>query len=250
MNPSSSPSKGSRLISRVLPVAVKFWLQTQVDEIGTLVFDIQATDRQVLSGHIPGIKLSAQDAVYQGVRISDVAVQASDIQINIGQVLRGKPLRLNQAFPIEGQVAFDGESLGVSSMDSVLAEGLLDFWQTLLARGDVSAEVTAHYGAGIVALQDPQLAQYQPRLEVIDAGLGLHLVRQGRSEIILRGSVEVDQGHILRLTRAQWWLPSGEQVTSEALMGFCWDLGEQTDVRSLTIQHERLTCQCRIMVQP
>ncbi|MEO0869762.1 MAG: LmeA family phospholipid-binding protein, partial [Cyanobacteria bacterium J06642_11] len=95
---SSAPpsAKGSRLISRVLPVAVKFWLQTQLDDIGTLNFDIQATDRQVLSGKIPGIALLAQRAIYQGVQITDVAVQASDIHINIGQVLRGKALRLKQ----------------------------------------------------------------------------------------------------------------------------------------------------------
>lgn len=249
MTPSPSSSKGSRLISRVLPVAVKFWLQTQLDEMGELAFDIQATDRQVLSGYIPGIALSAQQAVYQGVRITDVVVQASDIQINIGQVLRGKPLRLKQAFPIEGQVVFDGESLGISSMDSVLAEGLLEFWQTLLAKEAVATEVTSHYGP-VLALQNPQLDQYQSKLEILGADLVLHLVRQDRSDVVLKGEVAVDQGHILRLIKARWCLASGEQVPSQALSGFCWDLGEQTDVRSLTIQNEQLTCQCKVMVQP
>lgn len=244
----SSP-KGSRLISRVLPVAVKFWLQTQLDEMGELVFDIQATDRQVLSGNIPGISLSAQQAVYQGVRITDVAVRARDIQINIGQVLRGKPLRLKQAFPIEGQVAFDGESLGVSSQDSILAAGLLEFWQTLLAKETVAAEVITHYGP-VAALQDPQLAQYHSRLDISNADLVLHLLHQDRSEIVLNASVEVEQGHILRLSNPQWDLPSGEQILSDALQGFDWNLGEQTDVRSLIIQNDQLTCQCRIMVQP
>lgn len=241
---------GSRLISRVLPVAVKFWLQTQLDETGELAFEIQATDRQVLSGKIPGIALSAQQAVYQGVRLTDVAVQASGIEINIGQVLRGKPLRLKQAFPIEGQVAFDGDSLGASSTDSVLAEGLLDFWQTLLAQADVATEVATYYGPDIAALQDPQLTQYQSRIEIVDTDLILHLLRQDRPEITLKGWVEVDQGHILRLTTAQWCLASGDQVHSAALSGFGWNLGEHTNLRSLTIQNEQLTCQCRIMVQP
>ncbi|MEM7797257.1 MAG: DUF2993 domain-containing protein [Cyanobacteria bacterium P01_C01_bin.118] len=249
MTPSPSSSKGSRLISRVLPVAVKFWLQTQLDELGELVFEIQATDRQVLSGYIPGIALSAQQAVYQGIQITDVTVQASDIQINIGQVLRGKPLRLKQAFPIEGQVAFDGESLGVSSMDSVLAAGLLEFWQTLLAKEPVVTEVTSYYGP-VLALQDPQLSGYQSRLEIAGAELVLHLVRQDRSEVVLKGAVEVTQGHMLKLINAQWYLPSGEQVSSKALSDFCWNLGDQTDVRSLTIHNEQLTCDCKIMVQP
>ncbi|MBT9315068.1 LmeA family phospholipid-binding protein [Leptothoe spongobia] len=250
MATSSSSSKGSRLISRMLPVAVKFWLQTQLDEIGDLTFEIQATDRQVLSGNIPGVSLSAQQAVYQGVCITDVTVQASDIQINIGQVLRGKPLRLKQAFPIEGQVAFDGNSLGTSSTESVLADGLLDFWQTLLAKEDVATEVAHHYGPDIAVFQDPQLAQYQSRMEILGTDLVLHLVRQGQSDLELRGWVDVEQGHMLRLTTARWCLPSGDQVQSEALSDFSWNLGKQTDLRSLTIQNDQLTCQCKIMVQP
>ncbi|MBE9066416.1 DUF2993 domain-containing protein [Leptolyngbya cf. ectocarpi LEGE 11479] len=250
-----SPPQGSRLISRVLPVAIKLWLQTQLDEIGDLAFEIQATDRQVLSGRIPGVSLSAQQAVYQGVRITDVTAQATGIAINIGQVLRGKSLRLKQAFPVEGQVAFDGDSLGTSSTDSVLAEGLLEFWQTLLAKEPVAAEVASHYG--VAAPPDLQLDQYQSKLEILGTDLALHLVRRQAgvgaeitTDIKLRGGVEVDQGHILRLTSARWCLPTGEQVSSESLHGFSWNLGEQTDLRSLTIQNDRLTCQCKIMVQP
>lgn len=247
-----SPSQGSRLISRVLPVAIKLWLQTQLDEIGELAFEIQATDRQVLSGCIPGVSLSAQQAVYQGVRITDVTAQATGIEINIGQVLRGKSLRLKQAFPVEGRVAFDGDSLGASSTESVLAEGLLEFWQTLLAKENVAAEVASHYGAAAPP-QDLQLGQYQSKLEISGTELVLYLMQRQAgtgSDIKLRGGVDVDQGHILRLASARWCLPTGEQVPSESLKGFGWNLGEQADLRSLTIQNDRLTCQCKIMVQP
>ncbi|NEP62845.1 MAG: DUF2993 domain-containing protein [Symploca sp. SIO2G7] len=244
-----SPS-GSRLISRVLPMAVKLWLHTQLDAIGALDFEIQATDRQVLSGTIPRIVLSAQQAVYQGVRITDVALQASGIQINIGQVLRGSPLRLQQAFPVEGQVAFDQESLRVSCKESVLTQGLMDFWRTLLTKKEIATEVATYYGPDIAALQDPKLAEYQSRIEIVGSDLGLYLVRQEQSELILRGSVDVKQGNILRLITAQWCLPSGVQIQSQALGNFGWHLGEHTNLRSLTIQNNQITCQCRIMVQP
>ncbi len=261
MTPSPSPPRGSRLISRVLPVAVKFWLQTQLDDIGDLKFEIQATDRQVLSGQIPGLALSAQRAVYQGVRITDVDVHASDIQINIGQVLRGKPLRLKQAFPIEGQVVFAGEDLAASSTASVLADGLLDFWQTLLSRDDVAAEVATHYGPDTMALQD--LTQYQSKMQTAGTGLRLHLLMRpgleqgaeqgtqpGPTELCLQGNIEVNQGHILKLTQADWCLPSGALIHSEALSGFGWNLGEQTELQALAIENDQLVCQCRIMVQP
>ncbi len=247
---SSSSQKGSRLISRMLPVAVKFWLQTQLDDIGELAFEIQATDRQVLSGNIPTIALSAQQAVYQGVRITDVAVQASDIQINIGQVLRGKSLRLKQEFPIAGQVVLAKEDLEASSTDSSLAAGLLDVWQTLLARDDVKAEIAAHYGDHTRVLQNTPLTQYRSQLQPIDQGLMLHLMHQDRAELVLKGSLAVDQGYILRLVTAHWCLPEGKQVLSPALTDFRWNLGEQVQLENLAIKNEQLTCQCRIMVQP
>lgn len=250
MTPSPSSPQGSRLISRVLPVAVKFWLQTQLDEIGDLKFEIQATDRQVLSGHIPGIALSAQQAIYQGVQITDIDVQASNITINIGQVLRGKPLRLKQPFPITGHVVFDGDALEASSTGSILADGLLDFWQTLLAKEDVAAEVATYYGPEVAALGDQNLSQYQSKMQPLGADLVLHLIRHGQSEIRLRGTINVDQGHILRLVTAQWCLSSGEHVPSDALSNFCWNLGEHTHLHSLQVQNEQLTCQCKIMVQP
>lgn len=245
-----SSSKGSRLISRVLPVAVKLWLQSQLDEIGNLNFKIQATDRQVLSGYIPGIALSAQQAVYDGVQITDVNVQARDIKINIGQVLRGKPLQLKQAFPIEGQVVLDSDALAASSTESILAAGLLDFWQTLLAKEDVAAEVATYYGADLGALNDPNLSGYQSKIQTLGTDLQLHLMRHEHSEIGLRGCLTIDRGYILQLTNAQWCLSSGEHVRSDALRDFCWNLGEQTDVHSLKVHNDQLTCQCKIMVQP
>ena len=248
MTQSPSKPKGSRLISRILPVAVKFWLQTQLDEIGDLTFDIQATDRQVLSGQIPGLALAAQQAIYQGVRLTDISAQASNIEINIGQVLRGKPLRLKQAFPIEGQVVLDGDDLAASANASVLADGLLDFWQTLLAKDNVAAEIATHYGPDSLALQG--MAQYRSNLQTVGTDLALTLLRPDQSDICLQGSIDVDQGHILRLATAQWRLPSGQLVPSAALRGFGWNLGEQTDLQSLVIENNQLICQCRIMVQP
>lgn len=244
MTAKSTSAQGSRVISRMLPVAIKLWLQTQLDEIGELTFEIQATDRQVISGHIPGIALWAQQAVYRGIRLTDVNVTARDIKINIGQILRGKPLRLKQSFPIEGQVAWNAEDLKTSSIASILADGLMDVWQALLADDTVAAEIVVHYG------NEPSLASCRGAIELVDTELLLSLVRDGQADIGLRGWLEIEEGHNLRLSKPRWRLPSGNYVDSAALGDFCWDLGDQTELRSLTVQNEQLTCQCKIMVQP
>lgn len=241
--------QGSRLISRVLPVAVKLWLQTQLDDIGDLTFAIQATDRQVLSGHIPDISLATQQAIYQGVQITDVSVRASDIEINIGQVLRGKPLRLKQEFPIEGQVVLDTDALAASSTKSILADGLLEVWQTLLADPNVVVEIATHYGAAAIPKTET-LFNYQSKLQPLGTDLVLHLRQNESSALCLRGHLTVEHGHVLRLTNARWCLASGVQVPSKALDQFCWDLGKHTEVRSLEVNDDGLTCHCRIRVQP
>ena len=248
MTAKSTSAQGSRVISRMLPVAVKLWLQTQLDEIGELTFEIQATDRQVLSGHIPGIALWARQAVYRGILRTDVNGTARDIKINIGQVLRGKPLRLKQSFPIEGQVAWNADDLKASSTASILADGLIDVWQALLANDSVAAEMAVHYGNAVG--RDLPLAQCRGAIQLVGSELLLSLVRDGHSDICLRGWLAIEQGHSLRLSTPRWQLPSGSYVDSAALRDFAWDLGDQTDLRSLTVQDEQLTCQCRIMVQP
>ena len=129
-----------------------------------------------------------------------------------------------------------------------MADGLLNFWQTLLAKDHVAAEVATHYGPDPIALQD--MAQYRSRLQTVDTDLALTLIRQEQPDICLQGSIDVDQGHILRLATAQWRLPNGQLVTSDALQNFGWNLGKQTNLQSLVIENDQLICQCRIMVQP
>ncbi|NJL44881.1 MAG: DUF2993 domain-containing protein [Leptolyngbyaceae cyanobacterium SM2_3_12] len=113
--PLSSPDEahrgGSRLISRLLPPAIRLWLQTQLDHIEGLNFQINGKDRQILSGYVPQVMISAQQAVYRGLHVSQVEVAATEIQVNLGQVVRGKSLRLLQPFPVQGRVSLGAQDL-------------------------------------------------------------------------------------------------------------------------------------------
>lgn len=123
------PVAGRGVISRLLPPAIRLWLQTQLDHLEGLEFRLEGKDRQILSGHVPQVSLSAQQAVYQGLHVSQVAVTAQDIRINLGQVLRGKPLRLLQAFPVAGRVYLRTEDVRASLHAPLLEQGLQDIFQ-------------------------------------------------------------------------------------------------------------------------
>ncbi|PSN75880.1 hypothetical protein C8B47_30265, partial [filamentous cyanobacterium CCP4] len=129
----ASTAKGSRIISRLLPPAIRLWLHSQLDHIEGLEFAIDGKDRQILGGYLPKVTLAAHQAVYQGLHVSQVAVSAADIRVNLPQVLRGKALRLLQPFPVDGQVSVLADDLRASLQSDLLGQGLRDVLRQLLA---------------------------------------------------------------------------------------------------------------------
>ena len=102
------------LISKVLSPAVKLWLRSQVEQVEHLNFKINGQDRQILRGYIPVVSLDSSKAVYQGLHLGDIQLQGTNIRINIGQVLRGKPLRLLEPIWLKGEVYLTTDDLQAS----------------------------------------------------------------------------------------------------------------------------------------
>ncbi|NMF84278.1 DUF2993 domain-containing protein [Nodosilinea sp. P-1105] len=128
---SVTSGRGSRLISRILSPAIRLWLQTQLDHIEGLDFRVNGSDRQILSGHVPQVTASAQQAIYRGLHVSQVTVAATDIYVNLGQIVRGKPLKLLRSFPVSGQIAVQAADLQASLGSALLGDGLQDLLQRL-----------------------------------------------------------------------------------------------------------------------
>lgn len=123
----AAPAAGGRgLVSRILPPAIQLWLHSQLDHLENLDFRIEGRDRQILSGYLPQVSLSASQAVYQGLQVSRAEVRAEEIYLNLGQVIRGKALRLLQPFPVRGLVYLTREDLRASLQAPLLAQGLGD----------------------------------------------------------------------------------------------------------------------------
>ncbi|MGK7945501.1 MAG: DUF2993 domain-containing protein [Microcystaceae cyanobacterium] len=119
------------LISKVLSPAVKLWLRSQVEQVEHLNFKINGQDRQILRGYIPVVSLDSSKAVYQGLHLGDIQLQGTNIRINIGQVLRGKPLRLLEPIWLKGEVYLTTDDLQASLSSALLESGLNDLWQIL-----------------------------------------------------------------------------------------------------------------------
>jgi LmeA-like phospholipid-binding len=123
-----------RLVSKVLSAAVRLWLRSQVDSVEELEFQIEGGDRQILTGYIPKVSIAAHQAVYQGLHLSQVALTGETIRINLGQVLKGKPLKLLEVVPIQGSLwmleADLNASLRAPLLANAIADLLLKWWRS------------------------------------------------------------------------------------------------------------------------
>jgi hypothetical protein len=250
---SSPQPRGSRVISRVLPPAIRFWLSTQLDHVENLQFEIQGRDREILSGHIPEIALSAQKAIYQGIHLSQADVTASGIRVNLGQVIRRKPLRLLAPFPIDGVVELTEADFNDSLQSPLLGEGLYDFLQ-LLAHSQPEAEpvqqvldllpdrtVHPHYQASAAIQADQVLLRLQPQATEMPA-------------IAIRTQLSIRDGHRLCLDNPHWLtddtLTDPASIPLSELHGFEIDLGNEVTLTDCRVADQKLKLSGTVRVLP
>ncbi|MBE9156311.1 DUF2993 domain-containing protein [Nodosilinea sp. LEGE 06152] len=228
-----STAKGSRIISRLLPPAIRLWLHSQLDHIEGLEFAIDGKDRQILGGYLPKVRLAAHQAVYQGLHVSQVSVSAADIRVNLPQVLRGKALRLLQPFPVDGQVTVLADDLRASLQSSLLGQGLRDVLRQLLAGAETQQRVPLNRWLGE--------GEASPALDIALA----------TDRLTLCWPPEPSSGDALELTmglamRAGRWLclrqpvatvlpTTGAPASPIALDEIEFDLGSEVDIRQLAV---------------
>ncbi|MBD0268178.1 MAG: LmeA family phospholipid-binding protein, partial [Cyanobacteria bacterium Co-bin8] len=194
----ASQRGGSRVISRILPPAVRLLIQTQVDQVENLVFQIEGRDRQILSGYVPKAAIAADRAVYQGLHLSHVQVEALEIRINLGQVMRGKPLRLLQRFPIVGKVVIQEHDLAASLAAPLLRDGIRDFLQQLMAVQRPGQDLRPYLG-GLLQGDQAQFRVGEVAIAPKQLTLTLLPIQGAAAAVTLQTGLAVREGHILIL---------------------------------------------------
>ncbi|WP_017297761.1 DUF2993 domain-containing protein [Nodosilinea nodulosa] len=244
----SDAAKGSRIISRLLPPAIRLWLHTQLDHIEGLEFAVDGKDRQILAGYLPQVTVAAHQAVYQGLHVSQVAVSAADIRVNLPQVLRGKALRLLQPFPVNGQVTVLADDLRASLGSPLLGQGLRDVLKQLLTGAATNQQVPF----------DRWLdgGETSPKIDIALASDRLTL--RWPSDSPGGDSLELTMGLAMREGR---WLclrqpvatvlpASGNPPSSTVLDDIDFDLGPEVDIRQLAVTPEGIELVGMVRVIP
>jgi hypothetical protein len=236
------------MISSVLSPAVRLWLRSQVEKVEQLEVEIEGGDRQLLTGHIPQVSISAKGIIYQGLHLSRLDLKGSSIRVNLGQVIKGKPLRLLEVVPVWGELLVREAELNASLKAPLLANAITEFVVNLLQSSDA---------AGLAESGEEQALNLQNLRILIGANLvtlsaDLISVSGESTLLVIRTGLEQVSGHELQLTHPQWLphLQAKRGLPLTDLHGFQIDLGSEVDIQTLTLEPGQLFCQGKINVIP
>ncbi|MBD2021632.1 DUF2993 domain-containing protein, partial [Leptolyngbya sp. FACHB-36] len=193
---------------------------------------------------IQRVVVSAHNAVYRGLHLSQISLTAEGIHTNLGQVVRGKPLRLLTVFPVSGSVQISEADLNRSLKAPLLGNALVDVLLTLL-KSDLQDES----GVEDLRLQDPQVNLRDGQLTLIAT---LVSASGSLTPVVIRTGLHLEAGRMLKLDRPQW-LPHAnarQGLPLKDLDGFAFDLGSEVCLETLTIAPEQIFCQGQIQVTP
>lgn len=130
--PSSAPEGGGGPVMQLLASGLQLWLRQQCEAIESLEIRLEGSAAGLLRGRLAGVQVLARRATYLGLEIELVELRSEPIQVQMGQVLRGRGLQLEQPFGIRGQVSFTAEGLTRSlarpqwrELGDAIAEALL-----------------------------------------------------------------------------------------------------------------------------
>ena len=243
------------LISRVLTPAIKLWLRSQLDTIQDLQLQIDSGNRQLLSGDIPKVFLSASQAVYKGIHLSRAQVIAENIKTNLRQVIRGKAIRLLEPLPIALDAALTATDLEAST-DSALFQEALQLGLVPLIEQQLSAPSDWPFPNWQPQDSSQEVTLSGMRMELRCDRLLIHAQVQHPSQpksqaIVLETGLELVNPHELRLAQPRgFYPPENHTIPLTQLSHFGFDLGPDVRLTLLQITAEAILCQGKIKIMP
>lgn len=239
------PKRG--LVSRVLEPALRLWLRSQTEALDRLEVYLDSGDRQILAGHIPQVRLLAQKAVYQGLHLSRVQLCGQNLRINIGQVLKGKPLQLLEPIPVAIEVQLQAADVQASLGSELLEGAILETLQRLVGE-QIAVALDADTLPQALTLSNSQIVLGDGCLR-----LSTQVIAKERSiPVALQTGLGLSNPNTLVLTNPEW-LPTPQAkkgLRLRELDGYTLDLGPQVQFESFLITPDGIYGQGKLTIFP
>jgi len=220
-----------------------------VEQVDDLTLLIEGGDRQLLTGLVPRVTIAAKNAIYQGLYLSRMTLVGRGIKVNFGQILRGKPLRLERTIPVQAEVQLTQEDLNDSLQSPLLSIAVIDFLINLLRAG-AAPDLIDPSGKKAIVL-DNLRAKIAPGVLTLRADL-ISATQGTATPFVLRTGLRAVNGQQLLLQNPEW-LPTPNAKRGLALhdlQDFPLDLGSDVDIQELVLGDRVLTCRGKINVVP
>ena len=221
------------MISKLLSGAVKLYLRSQVDRVEDLKVEIGGRNKEILHGYIPQIFLSCGRAVYQGLHLSQVKLDGTNIAVNLPEVIKKKPLKLIEPIFVEIQLKLDAADLQASLNSDLLQSGLSDLWQMILAAQPLElANSKVEWQKIAIAEQKLNLIGiYQNNL-------------QEMKKLALSTGIDLANAHTLCLSPLHIAGDSFNSIDNQLEI----DLGKDVAIKELAIKSSRIICIGKVKV--
>lgn len=182
---------------RLLAAGLQLWLRQQCERLDSLELQLQGSGAGLWRGHLDGVRVRARGVRYQHLQLDLVELTSGALQMQMGSLWRGQPVKLQEPFAVRGLVSFTTAGLNHSlaqprwrPLADQLGEELLGITPLLGLRLDANRLVLTAQGLG-----EPHPVEMPTTVE---AGAdGLALVSEDGSH---RSLVAMDPS--LRLERA------------------------------------------------
>jgi hypothetical protein len=234
------------VIGKLLSSAVKLYLRSQVESVEDLQVKIAGKNKQILQGYIPQVLLSCDRAVYQGLHLSQVQLDGTDIAVNLSEVIKRQPLKLLEPVFVEIKLRLNAADLQASLNSALLQSGLSDLWQIVLSP---QATTDSDYRDLELARELAKLAVKWQNMAIANSQLklvGIYQDTLGETKTLaLSTAIDLANAHTLCL--------SSLKITSDLLNGnfedrLEIDLGTDVSLQELTIESEQILCRGKIRI--
>lgn len=231
----------SNIISKILSPAVQVWLRSQLDRVETLQMKIQGSDRQILGGYIPNILLNSKGAVYQGLHLSQAEITGENIRINIGQIIKGKPLQLLEAIQVWGEVQLTETDLQASLTSSLLGDAFRELLIALLDYQEIE-EPEKILDTYELTWQEVTLKESTFTLQ------GLAVENEVSNQLIIEAKLQLISSQSLRVIPIKiQGLPKFNICRLEELE---LELGSDVVIDALSLADNQLFCRAQLLIRP
>jgi hypothetical protein len=107
-------SQRSSPVLQLLASGLQFWIRQQCEAVESLELQLHGSSLGLLRGRLDGVSLVARRVVFSSLEIEMVELRSDAIQVQVGNLLRGRAVQLDHPFQIEGYAAFSGPGLSRS----------------------------------------------------------------------------------------------------------------------------------------